>query len=195
MTKDKASAPTSNVVAPNLADVNWARDGIADFIETNWPHNEYWPPTIAERIRQIEIRPPAAPVGTPPQEQAALRTILRMADGYKEPCGMDPESPAAIRNGKFASIAFVAAQGLGLVRGPALDAAPRDAPESHLVGNSSLVDLTERSGEVVQQPVPPPSVETLHKLLAYCDDSDSSCYGTLSTSLVRELVTKALAAT
>lgn len=52
---------------------------------------------------------------------AALRTIMRMADEAKEPCGMDPESPAAIRNGRFASIAQVAAQGLGWVSGPPLD--------------------------------------------------------------------------
>lgn len=57
-----------------------------------------------------------------PQHAEALQTIMRMADAAKEPCGMDPESPAAIRNGKLASIAQVAAQGLGLVRGPSLSA-------------------------------------------------------------------------
>ena len=36
---------------------NRIRDGIADYIETYWAHNEYWPPNIADRIRQMEIRP------------------------------------------------------------------------------------------------------------------------------------------
>lgn len=53
--------------------------------------------------------------------EAALRTVMRMADEAKEPCETDPESPAAIRNGRFASIAQVAAQGLGWVSGPPLD--------------------------------------------------------------------------
>lgn len=56
----------------------------------------------------------------------ALQTIMRMAGEAKEPCSMDPESPVAIRNGKFASIAQVAAQGLGLVRGPSLAAHPKE---------------------------------------------------------------------
>jgi hypothetical protein len=50
----------------------------------------------------------------------ALTAIMRAADKAKEPCGMDPESPAAIRNAKFATIAHMAAQGLGLVQGPPL---------------------------------------------------------------------------
>lgn len=54
----------------------------------------------------------------------ALRAIMRQADRFKEPCGMDPESPAAIRNGMFATLAQMAAQGLGLVRGPSLATPP-----------------------------------------------------------------------
>jgi hypothetical protein len=57
----------------------------------------------------------------------ALRVIIRMADNAKEPCGESPESPAAIRNGKFASIAHIAAQGLGWVSGPSLAASPQPA--------------------------------------------------------------------
>ena len=54
------------------------------------------------------------------EAQAALKTVMRNADLSKEPRGSDPESPAAIRNGKFASLASIAAQGLGMVRGPSL---------------------------------------------------------------------------
>lgn len=57
----------------------------------------------------------------------ALLTIMRAADAAKEPCGMDPEGPAAIRNGAFATIALMAAQGLGMVSGPA----PQPEPERH----------------------------------------------------------------
>ncbi len=49
------------------------------------------------------------------EAQAALNAELS-----KEPCGPDPESPAAIRNGKFAGLSSIAAQGLGMVRGPSL---------------------------------------------------------------------------
>jgi len=48
--------------------------------------------------------------------ESALRAVINMAEACKEPCGTDPESPAAIRNGKFASIALIAAQGLGWAR-------------------------------------------------------------------------------
>ena len=54
------------------------------------------------------------------EAQAALKTVMRNAELSKEPCGPDPESPAAIRNGKFAGLASIAAQGLGMVRGPSL---------------------------------------------------------------------------
>ena len=54
------------------------------------------------------------------EAQAALKTVMRNAELSKEPCGPDPESPAAVRNAKFASLASIAAQGLGMVRGPSL---------------------------------------------------------------------------
>ena len=54
------------------------------------------------------------------EAQAALKTVMRNAELSKEPCGSDPDSPAAIRNGKFAGLASIAAQGLGMVRGPSL---------------------------------------------------------------------------
>ena len=65
------------------------------------------------------------------EAQAALKTVMRNAELSKEPCDFDFESPAAIRNAKFASLASVAAQGLGMVSGPSLTAqlaeAQRDA--------------------------------------------------------------------
>ena len=65
------------------------------------------------------------------EAHAALKTVMRNAELSKEPCGSDPESPAAIRNGKFAGLASIAAQGLGMVSGPSLTAqlaeAQRDA--------------------------------------------------------------------
>ena len=54
------------------------------------------------------------------EAQAALKTVMRNAELSKEPCGPDPESPATIRNDKFAGLASIAAQGLGMVRGPSL---------------------------------------------------------------------------
>lgn len=60
--------------------------------------------------------------------EQALRAVMRMADAAKEPCSTDPESPAAIRNVTFASLAHVAAQGLGMVSGPSFD---QYAPKPH----------------------------------------------------------------
>ena len=45
------------------------------------------------------------------EAQAALKTVMRNAELSKEPCDPDHESPAAIRNGKFAGLASIAAQG------------------------------------------------------------------------------------
>ena len=56
------------------------------------------------------------------EAQAALKTVMRNAELSKEPCGPDPESPAAVRNAKFASLSSIAAQGLGMVSGPSLTA-------------------------------------------------------------------------
>lgn len=65
---------------------------------------------------------PASTVATEGEKddetQAILRWIMRAAESAKEDCGMDPETPAAIRNGKLASIASAAAQALGLTGGP-----------------------------------------------------------------------------
>ena len=52
--------------------------------------------------------------------KAALTLIMRAAEGAKVNCDSNPESPDAIRNGALASIAAVAAQGLGLLKGPKL---------------------------------------------------------------------------
>lgn len=76
------------------------------------------------------------------QSEGALRAIMRAADAAKEPCGMGPESPAAIRNGKFATIAQIAAQGLGLVRGPSPAAPPQGA--SSLLPEQERVALVEK---------------------------------------------------
>lgn len=63
---------------------------------------------------------PAAPTEGARDAEDSLHWIMRFAQDIKEPCGEDPESPAAIRNAKLAVIAQVAAQGLGIVGGPSL---------------------------------------------------------------------------
>lgn len=53
------------------------------------------------------VRPvPAEPVNARLVE--ALLKVARMAEGLKRPCGMDPESPQAIRNGLYMNISYVA---------------------------------------------------------------------------------------
>ena len=38
----------------------------------------------------------------------ALLIVARMAEGLKKPCGMDPESPRAIRNAQYMNISYAA---------------------------------------------------------------------------------------
>lgn len=40
--------------------------------------------------------------------RAALLDIARRVEALKRPCGMDPETPQAIRNGEYMSIALMA---------------------------------------------------------------------------------------
>ena len=78
------------------------------------------------------------------EAQAALKTVMRNAELSKEPCDPDPESPAAIRNGKFAGLASIAAQGLGMVRGPSLTEhlveAQKDAERWRLAAQCARLD-------------------------------------------------------
>jgi hypothetical protein len=49
---------------------------------------------------------------------AALLDCARQADALKRPCGDNPESEQAQRNGQYASISATAHIALGTVRGP-----------------------------------------------------------------------------
>lgn len=84
-------------------------------------------PKVAEMIAKLrkdlieELAAQPADTST-----AVLQWIVKTASEAKEPCGENPESPAAIRNAKLAAIAGEAAQALGIVRGLSYDiAAPQ----------------------------------------------------------------------
>ena len=98
------------------ANAEWDRDNRASATAF-----EPIPGAAVRLVRLVEAR-----CGSTDKDRltAALHAIMRLADQCKEPCGTDPESAAAIRNGKFASIAMMAAQGLSLVRGPDFAASP-----------------------------------------------------------------------
>ena len=55
-------------------------------------------------------------------ERDALKTTLlvcaRQAEALKRDCGMDPESPQAIRNAQYQNISTTAHIALGTIRGP-----------------------------------------------------------------------------
>lgn len=92
---------------------------VADLVEYG---TEFVAPlyAVVEQIERTALAAPRQPVEMDAgvQTQDALRWIMRQAESAKEPCSDNPESPAAIRNGKLAGIATAAAQALGLVRGP-----------------------------------------------------------------------------
>ena len=90
---------------------------------------------LARRLRSTQ-----APDMGAPDPAAALRAVMRMCDAAKQPCSDDPESPAAIRNGAFASIALVAAQGLGIVRGPDPDLAALPDDVMHALDLASRIN-------------------------------------------------------
>ena len=52
------------------------------------------------------------------EARAALLLIARRAEAMKEPCGMDPETPAAVRNGGLSVISCMAHIAIGTCRGP-----------------------------------------------------------------------------
>lgn len=52
------------------------RDGIADWIETNVNHREFWTPEVADLIRSIEIRPEAYVHRAAPSAQAEPTTAM-----------------------------------------------------------------------------------------------------------------------
>ena len=82
------------------------------------------------------------------EAQAALKTVMRNAELSKEPCSPDPESPAAVRNAKFASLSSIAAQGLGMVCGPSLTAQLAEAQR-----DSERLDwMIEQRAYVVSDP-------------------------------------------
>ncbi|MGY6271051.1 hypothetical protein ACXIUT_15270 [Achromobacter denitrificans] len=76
-------------------------------------------PEMQDAYAAMLAAAPSAPGDAQDDEtQAILRWIMRTAESEKEDCGMDPETPAAIRNGRLAAIASAAAQALGLHGGP-----------------------------------------------------------------------------
>ena len=89
-----------------------------------WVRIDHWPEGFDnESIRGFPVYIGSAPVDQTEEItelKAALTLIMRAAEGAKVNCGSNPESPDAIRNGALASIAAVAAQGLGLSKGPKL---------------------------------------------------------------------------
>jgi len=98
--------------------------------------------TTATTAREILLQKQLA------EAHAALKTVMRNAELSKEPCGPDPESPAAVRNAKFASLASVAAQGLGTVSGPSLTAQLAEAQR-----DSERLDwMIEQCAYVVSDP-------------------------------------------
>lgn len=50
--------------------------------------------------------------------RAALLRCARQAEALKRECGMNPESPQAIRNAQYQSISTTAHIALGTIRGP-----------------------------------------------------------------------------
>lgn len=97
------------------------------------------------RARDAEARIAALEAAAVPPAHDVLTAIMRAAESAKESCGMDHESPAAIRNGKFATIAHMAAQGLGMVRGPAFEAAA--VPTSAAVPPDDVLKALDLSPE------------------------------------------------
>lgn len=60
-----------------------------------------------------------------PDLRAALLQCARQAEALKRECGMDPESPQAIRNAQYQAISTTAHIALGTIRGPKAPAEPQ----------------------------------------------------------------------
>lgn len=114
------------------------------------------PPAQQEpEMSDHELLEAAQPARVVDERDAALNLIMKMCNDAKEPCSTDPESAGAIRNGKFASIACVAAQGLGLIRGPSLSTPPAAPTPSQAGVVTELEDvkrwfMNQETGMLVQ---------------------------------------------
>lgn len=87
-----AAAVHEYVVAQGWTDV---REGV-------FPHNLKRPHLSAHPTESAG----PAPAGMLLVSEAALRQIARAIEGLKRECGMDPESPQAIRNAQYMSLAY-----------------------------------------------------------------------------------------
>ncbi|HWL30004.1 MAG TPA: hypothetical protein VNQ97_13975 [Burkholderiaceae bacterium] len=123
---------------PDGVEAGWFETAVeADDVPNCWPVTpSHWQPMPAPpcltcndqgavgNILTAEPCPDCSPPSVAPgdaqdeQTESILWWIMRQAQEAKEPCGDDPESPAAVRNAKLAGIGGAAAQALGLVRGP-----------------------------------------------------------------------------
>lgn len=77
--------------------------------------------------------------------RGALLSCARKAEALKRECGMDPESPQAIRNGQYQDISTTAHIALGTIRGPAALSAPamtdlREAILNLPIGDDQITD-------------------------------------------------------
>jgi hypothetical protein len=57
-------------------------------------------PELLDKIDQLQAEQDA--------KNKALLAVARMAEDLKQECGQDPESPQAIRNGKYMNISYAA---------------------------------------------------------------------------------------
>lgn len=68
--------------APKFANVDWVRDGIANFIADNWPDRKHSLAEIEAGVRAIEINPPKASLLPLPAEPADSLGNLTERCGY-----------------------------------------------------------------------------------------------------------------
>ena len=73
-------------------------------LDTDGGGNDNWRSATALGARIVELLNAAPPE---PSLHAELIRVARLIEDLKRDCGMDPESPQAIRNGKYQSIALI----------------------------------------------------------------------------------------
>jgi hypothetical protein len=94
----------------------------------------------------------SGPTETPTVEalRAALLECARMAEALKLPCGDDPESAQAIRNGQYASISHVAHIALGTIKGAAIQTSAQIAWDLRYSIDYMITYLEDAPTEVVR---------------------------------------------
>jgi DNA repair exonuclease SbcCD ATPase subunit len=130
--RDARIAELEADIAELEADVAHANQGADErLVDLEAAQSELQPALETIEARDAEIE----------RLRSALLSCARQAEALKATCGMDPESPQAVRNSRYQSISTTAHIALGTISGPAPEAAQPAGTEAQV---QEVIERIER---------------------------------------------------